>query len=121
MHEVSRRAVFYNRDGSSDVFFDGIGKPFGPGHGHYHFARSGRLTFRREPSAPGVSGVVAAHAPEGAWERVRLDGRVSVYFQPCGPGRSHGHVIETRHAAGNRTYHYVRDPDGDVFVDDSSN
>lgn len=34
-------------------------------------------------------------------------------------GRDYGHVTETRYDDGNRTYHYVRDQDEDVFIDDS--
>jgi hypothetical protein len=34
-------------------------------------------------------------------------------------GRQHGHVTQSEDAEGNRKYHYVRDRDGKVAVDDN--
>lgn len=36
-------------NGNTNIYFGGIGKPNGPGHGHYVMDRSGKVTYRRDP------------------------------------------------------------------------
>ncbi|HEX4662370.1 MAG TPA: hypothetical protein VH144_02020 [Candidatus Saccharimonadales bacterium] len=44
---VSRAA-----DGTTNIYFGGVGKPNGPGHGHYAMDSSGNVTYRRDPFDP---------------------------------------------------------------------
>lgn len=39
-------------DGITNIYFGGIGKPNGTGHGHYAMDRNGTVTYRREPFDP---------------------------------------------------------------------
>ena len=39
-------------DGTTNLYFGGIGKPNGPGHGHYAMDRNGTVTYKREPYDP---------------------------------------------------------------------
>ena len=39
-------------DGNTNIYFGGIGKPDGPGHGHYVMDQNGNVTYRREPFDP---------------------------------------------------------------------
>ena len=39
-------------DGNTNIYFGGVGKPDGPGHGHYVIDRNGNVTYRRDPFAP---------------------------------------------------------------------
>lgn len=39
-------------DGTINIYFGGIGKPNGPGHGHYVMDRSGKVTYKRDPFDP---------------------------------------------------------------------
>lgn len=36
-------------DGTINIYFGGVGKPNGPGHGHYVMDRSGKVTYKRDP------------------------------------------------------------------------
>jgi hypothetical protein len=36
-------------DGTTNIYFGGIGEPAGPGHGHYVLDSSGNITYKREP------------------------------------------------------------------------
>lgn len=36
-------------EGTTNIYFGGVGKPNGPGHGHYSMDRSGKVTYRRDP------------------------------------------------------------------------
>lgn len=46
-------------DGNTNIYFGGVGKPNGPGHGHYVMDRSGKVTYKRDPFDPhGVQNVV---------------------------------------------------------------
>lgn len=45
--------------------------------------------------------------------------RYDMYFnQDGGFDKLYGHVVETRHPDGSRTYHYARDEDGNEYIDD---
>ncbi len=39
-------------DGTINIYFGGVGRPNGPGHGHYSMDRSGKVTYKREPFDP---------------------------------------------------------------------
>ena len=39
-------------NGNTNIYFGGVGKPDGPGHGHYVMDRNGAVTYRREPFDP---------------------------------------------------------------------
>ena len=39
-------------DGNTNIYFGGIGKPDGPGHGHYVMDPGGNVTYRRDPFDP---------------------------------------------------------------------
>ena len=39
-------------DGNTNIYFGGLGKPDGPGHGHYVMDQHGTVTYRRDPSDP---------------------------------------------------------------------
>lgn len=39
-------------DGTTHIYFGGVGKPAGPGHGHYVMDKRGTLTYQREPFTP---------------------------------------------------------------------
>ena len=38
--------------GNTNIYFGGVGKPNGPGHGHYVMDRSGKVTYMRDPFDP---------------------------------------------------------------------
>jgi hypothetical protein cdiviTM7_02549 len=39
-------------DGNTNIYFGGVGKPDGPGHGHYVMDQHGTVTYRRDPFDP---------------------------------------------------------------------
>lgn len=39
-------------DGNTNIYFGGIDKPDGPGHGHYAMNQNGTVTYRRDPFKP---------------------------------------------------------------------
>ena len=41
--------VSTDSNGNTNIYFGGIGKPNGPGHGHYVMDRSGKVTYKRDP------------------------------------------------------------------------
>ncbi len=44
--------VSTDSNGNTSVYFGGIGKPTGPGHGHYVMNRNDEVTYRRDPFDP---------------------------------------------------------------------
>ena len=44
--------VSTDRDGNTNIYFGGVGKPNGPGHGHYTVNRNGKVTYKRDPFDP---------------------------------------------------------------------
>lgn len=44
--------VSKDSDGTTNVYFGGVGKPNGPGHGHYVMDRNGTVTYKRDPFDP---------------------------------------------------------------------
>jgi hypothetical protein len=120
-------------DGTVNIYFGGIGSPDGPGHGHYAMDARGNVTYRRDPYDPHgtqnftdhdkrpstvFSEKAKSHRPE----------RIDMYYSNEGEfekdelgNRLYGHVTETGDPDGDRTYHYVRDEDENVYVDDTRN
>lgn len=49
-----RDQVYTSKDanGNIQIYFGGVGKPNGPGHGHYTMNSSGKVTYKREPFDP---------------------------------------------------------------------
>jgi len=41
--------VSTDSNGNTNIYFGGIGKPNGPGHGHYVMDHSGKVTYKRDP------------------------------------------------------------------------
>ena len=41
--------VSTDSNGNTNIYFGGIGKPNGPGHGHYVMDRGGKVTYKRDP------------------------------------------------------------------------
>lgn len=51
--------VSTDSSGNTNIYFGGVGKPNGPGHGHYVMDRSGKVTYKRDPFDPhGAQNVV---------------------------------------------------------------
>ena len=48
----------------------------------------------------------------------RKDGRNDHLFNGPGDKGKHGHVVDSRQTDGSTKYHYVRDVEGKVYVDD---
>lgn len=44
--------VSTDRDGNTNIYFGGVGKPNGQGHGHYVMDRNDNVTYRRDPFDP---------------------------------------------------------------------
>ncbi len=44
--------VSTDSNGNTNIYFGGVGKPNGPGHGHYVMDRSGKVTYKRDPYDP---------------------------------------------------------------------
>lgn len=44
--------VSRDSNGNTNIYFGGVGKSNGPGHGHYVIDRNGRVTYRRNPNDP---------------------------------------------------------------------
>ena len=44
--------VSTDSNGNTNIYFGGVGKPNGPGHGHYVMDRSGKVTYKRDPFDP---------------------------------------------------------------------
>ena len=52
-------------------------------------------------------------------DQARKDGsgKSDVLFNGPGDGSNHGHVVQSTDSNGNPEYHYVRDVEGNVYVD----
>ena len=44
--------VSTDSSGNTNIYFGGVGKPNGPGHGHYVMDRNGNVTYNRDPFNP---------------------------------------------------------------------
>lgn len=47
-------SIWISKDtsGGANIYFGGVGRPDGPGHGHYALNRSGKVTYKRDPFNP---------------------------------------------------------------------
>lgn len=118
-------------DGTINIYFGGIGSPDGPGHGHYAMDPRGNVTYHRDPYDPhGAQNFTDDEKQRSTVfherPKERRPERVDMYFSKAGEfekdesgNREYGHVTETRHPDGHRTYHYVRDEDENVYIDDA--
>ena len=64
------------KDGNINIYFGGISKPDGPGHGHYSLNQQGQLLYKRDPFSPhGKQNFVIAEDSSGTLydRRVRRD------------------------------------------------
>lgn len=52
-------------------------------------------------------------------EKRNGSGKRDVLFNGPGDGSARGHVVQSEGADGNTHYHYVRDVEGNVYIDDS--
>lgn len=57
-------------DGNTNIYFGGVGKPNGPGHGHYVMDCSGKVTYKREPYDPHGAQNFAENRREDATRRM---------------------------------------------------
>jgi len=120
-------------DGTVNIYFGGVGSPDGPGHGHYVMDRSGSVTYRRDPYDPHGTQNFTDHdkRPSTVFRekpKPHRPERVDMYYSKEGEfekdkygNRLYGHVTETRHPDGDRTYHYVRDENETEYIDDARN
>ena len=46
-------------------------------------------------------------------------GKQDINFNGPGDGRDHGHVVQSSNDDGSTNYHYVRDVEGNIYIDDS--
>lgn len=112
-------------DGTTNIYFGGVGKPNGPGHGHYTVDRNGNVTYKREPfddhgghnftdAQRDYSEVIWSEAAGSSefslWCRFRgyqafvesntnRQGRakIDIYYGPAGPfGPGHHHAVAYR-------------------------
>lgn len=59
------------------------------------------------------------HRPMVFLDKFRPDGKQDILFnRPEIDGSNHGHVVQSRDQLGNLIYHYVRDWQGDIYIDD---
>lgn len=57
--------VSTDADGNTNIYFGGVDKPNGPGHGHYVMDTSGKVTYKREPFDPHGSQNFSENRREG--------------------------------------------------------
>lgn len=126
--------VSTDRDGNTNIYFGGVGKPNGPGHGHYVMDRSGNVTYKRNPYDPhgaqnftdnqrDYESLIGAEAASGGefGFRCRFRGydafvesntnrqgrdKIDIYYGPNGPfGPGHHHAVAYRESP----YDFVAD------------
>lgn len=53
-------------------------------------------------------------------ERQRQDGsgKTDIFFNTPGDGDKHGHVVQHEDADGNTAYDFVRDVEGNTYIDE---
>ena len=71
-----RDNVWVSKDpaGNTNIYFGGVGKPNGPGHGHYVLDRSGNVTYKRDPFDPhGAQNFVRDKALENRLAGIAMD------------------------------------------------
>ena len=121
--------VSKDRDGSTNIYFGGVGKPDGPGHGHYVMDSSGKVTYKREPfddhggqnftesqrdyedlvrqeSTSGEFGFLCRFRGYDAYAETKInrEGRpkIDIFYGPNGPfGSGHHHAVAYRESPLN--------------------
>ena len=129
--------VSRDSNGNTNIYFGGVGKPNGPGHGHYVIDRNGRVTYRRNPNDPHGSQNFTDNQSDyserireesqsgdfGFWckfrgfnafveSNVNQSGRkkIDVYYGPNGPfGPGHHHAVAYREDPYTFVYDEYRD------------
>ncbi len=82
--------VSTDSNGNTNIYFGGVGKPNGPGHGHYVMNRSGKVTYRRDPFDPHGAQNFEENRREGAtramaqmamnqWAKTQVTPRMTQY------------------------------------------
>lgn len=98
-------------DGTVNIYFSGVGKPNGLGHGHYVMNASGEVTYRRNP-----------HEPHGAqnftepvyWNKVKMS-----FDRDAGTYQTDNYIGIVGEKGQKSKAHIAINPDGDiVFVRD---
>jgi hypothetical protein len=121
-------------DGNTNIYFGGVGKPNGPGHGHYVMDRSGKVTYKRDPFDPhgaqnftenqrDYTDIIGREAASGGEFGFRCKFRgydayvesntnrqgrakIDIYYGPNGPfGPGHHHAVAYRESP----YDFVAD------------
>ena len=117
--------VSTDSNGNTNIYFGGVGKPNGPGHGHYVMDRNGNVTYKRDPFDPhgaqnftenqrDYSDVIGREAVSGGEFGFRCKFRgydayvesntnrqgrakIDIYYGPNGPfGPGHHHAVAYR-------------------------
>lgn len=86
-------------DGNINIYFGGIGKPNGPGHGHYTLNRDGKVTYKREPYDP--------HGTEN-FEKADLYMRSARSLHNPTDTNEHGGVFYRRSDVGGTVLHVTQ-------------
>lgn len=92
-------------DGTINIYFGGIDKPDGFGHGHYSMDGSGKITYRRNPSEnhgsknyTGANGMFNGQPAKVVFSDTGNSDRIDIYFgglgEPDGPNHNHVTVIK---------------------------
>lgn len=90
--------VSRDQNGNTNIYFGGIGKSDGPGHGHYVVDYSGKVTYRRDPFDPHGS----QNFTNDTEQKSQREGAASLYVRRARTGRSlrgvneHGGVFYDR-------------------------
>lgn len=116
--------VSKDSNGNTNIYFGGVGKPNGPGHGHYVMERSGKVSYKRDPFDPHggqnftdakddyVQRIGQENTPGEFGFRCRFRGfdayvesntnrqgraKIDIYYGPNGPfGSGHHHAVAYR-------------------------
>lgn len=122
--------------GNTNIYFGGVGKPNGPGHGHYVLDRLGKVTYQRDPFDPhggqnftanqeDYYSLVAREGNVGDFgfrcrfrgydayveTNVNREGRpkIDIYYGPNGPfGPGHHHAVALRESPFDFVYDELR-------------
>jgi chromosome segregation ATPase len=122
--------VSIDNEGTVNIYFGGSDEPAGEGHGHYAMDASGYVTYRRDPGEEHGAHNFTDYEEKPSTvfsekQKARRPDRTDMWFGKGGfdhtesGEREYGHVTETRHPDGSVTYHYVRDEDENIYIDDS--
>ena len=130
--------VSTDSSGNTNIYFGGVGKPNGPGHGHYVMDRNGNVTYKRDPFDPHGAQNFEKNRREGAtramaqmamnhWAKTQVTPRMTQYEDSefrvtvrAGYDRSHDCIVTDvlifdRHNKKEH-YHLVIDEHGNEFI-----